>query len=216
MAKRMIYKTADGKRVPGVTTILGKFKEPGGLMYWANQQGLDGLTLQEARNQPALAGTLAHDLVEAHINGWPEPEMTASAETIAQARKGLENFINWKAQSRIAFQHTEVNLVSEEHRVGGRMDAVGLEPGATLMMPVDFKTGSFYAEHLVQVAAYRLMWNENYPDNPLANAAHLIGFRRETGDFHHAFFDNLDDAARAFVLLRECYDIYARLNKRVK
>ena len=29
----------DGKRVPGTTTIIGRFKDSGGLLYWAFEQG---------------------------------------------------------------------------------------------------------------------------------------------------------------------------------
>ncbi len=33
------YKTQDGKRAPGVTTIIGRFKDSGGLLWWAFEQG---------------------------------------------------------------------------------------------------------------------------------------------------------------------------------
>ena len=33
------YKNNEGKRVPGVTTIIGRFKDSGALMYWAFEQG---------------------------------------------------------------------------------------------------------------------------------------------------------------------------------
>ena len=36
----IIYKDHRGNRLPSVTTIIGRFKESGGLLYWANQQGL--------------------------------------------------------------------------------------------------------------------------------------------------------------------------------
>ncbi len=37
------YRLRDGTRVPGVTTILGKFKEPEGLMWWASRLALEPL-----------------------------------------------------------------------------------------------------------------------------------------------------------------------------
>jgi hypothetical protein len=33
------YHNKDGQRVPGTTTIIGRFKDSGGLMYWAKDQG---------------------------------------------------------------------------------------------------------------------------------------------------------------------------------
>ena len=45
----IISKDHRGNRLPSVTTIIGRFKESGGLLYWANQQGLEGKTLDQAR-----------------------------------------------------------------------------------------------------------------------------------------------------------------------
>ena len=44
----VIYKDHRGNRLPSVTTIIGRFKESGGLLYWANQQGLEAKTLDQA------------------------------------------------------------------------------------------------------------------------------------------------------------------------
>ena len=67
----VIYKDHHGNRLPSVTTIIGRFKESGGLLYWANQQGLEGKTLDQARAEVTTPGTLAHKAVEDHINGRP-------------------------------------------------------------------------------------------------------------------------------------------------
>jgi len=56
----VIYKDHRGNRLPSVTTIIGRFKESGGLLYWANQQGLEGKTLDQARAEVTTPGTLAH------------------------------------------------------------------------------------------------------------------------------------------------------------
>src|SRR6185369_1711903 len=37
------YRTADGKRVPGTTTILDRFKDSGGIIWWANRLALEPL-----------------------------------------------------------------------------------------------------------------------------------------------------------------------------
>ena len=52
------YFTKDGKRVPSVTTILGKFKEAGGLMHWSWECGMKGLDYRQVRDAAADAGTL--------------------------------------------------------------------------------------------------------------------------------------------------------------
>ena len=72
----VIYKDHHGNRLPSVTTIIGRFKESGGLLYWANQQGLEGKTLDQARAEVTTPGTLAHKAVEDHINGRPETALS--------------------------------------------------------------------------------------------------------------------------------------------
>ena len=215
MARRAPYKLANGDRVPSVTTITSRFKESGGLIYWANKQGLEGLTLDEARTPAAVAGTLAHSLVEAHVNNWAEPELQAPADVIAKARSAFENFLRWAEHTRLEFVHTEHALVSEEHRFGGRFDAVAKQTDGRYVM-IDFKTGSLYLEHLLQVAAYRLLWNESYPQFELTDAAHLLSFRRETADFSHSYFGGLDDETDAFLRMRGLYDRVKKIEKRVK
>ena len=163
MGKRVAYKTADGVRVPGVTTITSRFQDSGGLLYWANQQGLEGKTLNEAREKVATPGSMAHELVEHHVNGWDAPDLSKySDEQVELAERAFENFLKWQEQSRLTFRHTEFNLVSELHRYGGRADAIAVEPDGKLVI-CDFKTGGLYANHLWQVAAYQHLWNENYP-----------------------------------------------------
>ena len=205
MSKRILYKTADSRRVPSVTTILSRFKEAGGLIYWANQQGLDGLTLDEARIPAASAGTLAHDMVEALINEWPEPDLPKDAAIIRQASAAFEMYKTWQNQSRIKVIHTEVSLVSENHRFGGRLDAIGRSPDGTLAM-LDWKTGGIYVDHLLQVAAYTVLWNENYPEQRITGGAHICSFKRETGDFSHHYFGDLADEMSTFILMRDLYD----------
>jgi hypothetical protein len=75
----VIYKDRCGNRLPSVTTIIGRFKESGGLLYWANQQGLEGKTLDQARAEVTTPGTLAHRAVEDHINGRPETALTGAS-----------------------------------------------------------------------------------------------------------------------------------------
>jgi hypothetical protein len=63
------YFTASGERVPGVTTIIGRFKESGALIQWAYNRGKEGLELYESRDKAAELGTIVHEMVEAYIKG---------------------------------------------------------------------------------------------------------------------------------------------------
>ena len=113
----IIYKDHRGNRLPSVTTIIGRFKESGGLLYWANQQGLEGKTLDQARAEVTTPGTLAHKAVEDHINGRPETVLSGAGEVIEKARNAYAAYLHWEAMNRITFRHTEVSLASEQLRV---------------------------------------------------------------------------------------------------
>ena len=51
-----VYKTKDGKRVPGVTTILGVINKPA-LVRWANNLGLQGIDSTNYVDATARCGT---------------------------------------------------------------------------------------------------------------------------------------------------------------
>ena len=227
MPGRTLYKNAEGKRVPSVTTIISRFKESGGLLHWANQAGLDGLTLDEARVPAATAGTMAHSLVEAHLHGDEEFQLEGDKSMIEKAHSAFEVFLQWQRQTSLTFQHTEVALVSEAHQFGGRIDAIGRQtdlvgvkdedahPQDKLLI-VDWKTSNaIYADYIIQMAAYRLVWEENYPDHPI-QGFHLCRFAKEQGDFAHHYFPALDDEAEAFLIMRDLFNRMKMIEKRVK
>src|SRR4051812_49001683 len=204
MSVREIYKTADGVRLPSVTTILSRFKDSGGLLYWANQAGLDGKTLDEARMPAATAGTMAHELVEAHINKRPAPELVGNADTVSKARAAFATFLKWSEINKLQIRHTEVSLVSEKHRFGGRLDAIGISGNQLILL--DWKTSNaVYVDYILQLAGYKILWEENYPDHELVGGYHLCRFAKEEGDFAHHYFPRLDAEVETFLAMRELY-----------
>lgn len=212
---RQMYKNRAGKRLPSVTTILSRFKESGGLLYWANQQGLDGKTLQEARTPAATSGTMAHSLVEAHINGWELPDLQGPADVVGNARAAFETYLKWQDMTKLEIRHTEVSLVSEKHQYGGMLDAIGVI-GNELVM-VDWKTSnSVYADYLLQLAGYSVLWAENYPEHELVGGFHLCRFAKEQGDFAHHYYPRLEEEVECFLAMRDLYDRVKRVEKRAK
>lgn len=221
---RAKYMDQAGTVVPSVTTIIGRFKDSGGLIYWAFKQGCDQGQLKAKdpqfhfdlyRDKAAEAGTMAHDLVEAHIKGNPLPVLEGSAETIGKANRAFDAFLNWKSMSKIEVRHTEVPLVSERFKFGGRLDAIGMIGNQLILL--DWKTSNaVYADYTLQLAAYQLLWEENYPDHPLIGGFHLMRFAKEEGDFSHHHFPKLEREAVAFLKMRELYDLVKAAEKRVK
>ena len=210
-----IYKDANGQRLPSVTTIISRFKNSDGLLYWANECGLNGQTLNEARRPAATAGTMAHALVEAHLHGRPEPQLEGDPEIIEKARAAFATYLEWKKTTRMEFLHTEVGLVSETHKFGGCLDAIGTMNGNRVL--VDFKTSnSLYADYLYQLAAYCILWEENYPDHKIEGGFHLCRFSKDYGDFTHSFFPSLEDEKKTFLAMRDLYTRVKAAEKRVR
>jgi hypothetical protein len=211
------YRLQDGTRVPGVTTILGKFKDPGGLMYWAWDLGMQGKDFREERDKAADAGTLAHAMIEAVLNGEdPDaPLKDHDADTQQKARKGYDAYKEWAAISKIEVVDQEMQMVSEVHRFGGTPDAIGYCNGRLSLL--DWKTGRVYPEHLCQLGAYRELWHENHPTDTL-ESYHLLRFNKDTGAFAHHMFppEIVETGWVQFCLLRRAYDLSKQLEKAVK
>jgi len=209
------YILADGTRVPGVTTIISRFKESGGLIAWAWDLGMQGLDYREVRDAAASSGTLAHEMIEAflHKKDPQESLKDVSAELASKARKGFEAFEEWAKRSKMEVVATEEPLVSEKYRFGGTPDAIILVDGK--LSVGDWKTANrLYPDNLLQLAAYKVLWEENHPKDTI-ESFDIMRFSKEEADFVHAHFGQLDDAWRMFVLYREAYELDKVLKKRV-
>jgi len=208
------YRTADGKQVPSVTTIISKFKESGGLIYWAWDLGMKGINYRDVRDKAANSGTLAHTMVELWINkGDPKTVKCPDKEILKKARNAFKLFLEWAGQTKLKTIETEVGLVSEKHRFGGTLDAMLVNDKLSLG---DWKTSNaVYNDYLFQLAGYSILWEENRPEQPITGGYHLMRFAKETPDFAHYFWGELDEAKEGFLLMRRLYDIKAALKKRI-
>lgn len=212
------YHLADGTRVPGTTTIIGRFKDSGGLMQWAFQQGRAGAPhLYAEAEKAADIGTLAHAMVEAHIKG-EDPEGVfngASEDHRAKARNAFSEYLEWAAQTDVRITEQEMHLVSEEHRFGGTPDAIGVIGNSLCLL--DWKTSNaVYCDYAIQLAAYRHLWDENHPEQPLTGPSYLLRFSKNYPDFEARKFGDLSEAWELFKLYRRAYDLDKELRKRVK
>lgn len=208
------YKNAAGERVPGTTTIIGRFKESGGLLQWAFKQGQSGAkSLYEERDQAALAGTIAHDMIEAFILNKPQPVVVAEAAILAKASNAFQQFCKWYEQTKIEIVATERSYVSEKHQFGGTVDAIGREASGAIVL-LDWKTSnSVYSDYLIQLAAYAMLLDECAPEfSP--SGFHLLRIAKESADFSHHYYGELDEARVQFLLFRKAYEIDKRLSKR--
>lgn len=260
-----------GRVVPSVTTILGKFKDPGPLMWWSNGVAVEVLeeivgllsshipmnwtsgkrkplpvqAVSELRQwlatnpleranfrseagKAAEAGTIAHQLVEqwihatktgrgnlARTTGLAVSRIKHCERSIAdKAVRSFKAFLKWTEVYKFKLFKTEQQLVHNEHRFGGTIDCIANLAGELVLL--DWKTSkAVYSDYLLQLGAYGLLWNANNPEEPVTSY-HLLRFDKESGDFHHHQFDELEDAQREFLLLRECYELGKKVERRVK
>jgi hypothetical protein len=205
------YRLQDGTRVPGVTTIIGKFKEAGGLIHWSWDLGMQGIDYRKVRDEAANIGTIAHNMVEQWIKHEPIVA-EGPAEQVDRAKNSFQQFIEWADQSRLEIVQSETPLVSEKHRFGGTLDSMLVTGKLSLG---DWKTSNaIYRDYLLQLAAYGILWEENFPDRPITGGYHLMRFAKDSPDFAHYSWGELEEAKEGFLLMRRLYDIVARLDKR--
>jgi len=206
------YKLADGTVVPSVTTVLGRFKDAGGLIHWAWEQGRDGKDYRESRDSAATAGTCAHAMVEAHIKGLEFDPKPYDADTLEKARRAFGAFLEWANASHLTPVKSETSLISEKYRFGGTLDTMLIHGKLAIG---DWKTsGGVYSDMLAQVAAYGVLWEENFPEQPIEGGYHILRFDKTYGDFNHHWYPELNDGWEYFRLMLEAYPIDKRLKKR--
>lgn len=212
------YKLKDGTRVSGVTTILSGIKLGGidGLLHWANAEGLAGRNHRETRDAAADAGTCAHEMVDCSIHGKEFPTHKYTPETIKRAQGAFSAYEKWAKQTKLKALHTEVPLVSERYRYGGTMDALLVDGQLSLG---DWKTSNgVYVDMLLQLAGYKILWEENHPDEPIVGGFHLLRFSKQESPedpihFTHHYWDQLDLACDMFPEMVKLYDQSKRLKK---
>jgi hypothetical protein len=212
------YRTKDGTKVPSVTTIIGRWKESGGLLQWAFKQGQNGAaSLYDERDKAADIGTIAHAMCDAHMRGEPVyltlETFKPTDEQREKATTAYEAYRGWCSNQRAEIIACETPLVSEAHRFGGTPDFLVRIDGKLAM--ADLKTSnSVYRDYLMQVAAYGLLWNENHPDDPITGGFHILRLGKDNPDFGHHYFAELDGALELFLMLRRAYDLDLVLKKR--
>jgi hypothetical protein len=215
------YFLKDGTKVPGTTTVIGRFKESGGLMFWAFKQGQSGAAkLYDEAEKAADIGTCAHGMVERHINGVPPEEIEIYAQDTLidsgmcdKARTAFGAYLAWAENFKVKIIEQEILLVSETYAYGGTPDAIGLIGNQLVLL--DWKTSNaVYSDYLIQLAAYGNLWNENRPDTPITGGYHLLRFSKESGDFAHHYYASLDDEWEQFKDFRRCYERDKAIKKR--
>lgn len=197
----IVYKLEDGTRVPGTTTITGLLNKPQ-LVSWANKLGLEGIDSSKYVDEAAAIGTLAHAMVQAHLQKEEIDYDRYSKMQIDLAENSLISFFEWKKRHEILVYQCETPLVSEKMKYGGTIDCYCLLDGVPTLL--DFKTGkAVYDEYFVQLAAYAELLREK--ELPVEECRILRIGRDETEGFEERTVKNTEKYFEIFQNLLNVY-----------
>lgn len=196
-----VYKTSDGQKVPGATTITGLLNKPF-LITWANRLGLEGIDSTKYRDEAAEVGTLAHAMVQAHLQGETVDETQYTAQQVDLASNAVLSFFAWEKSHNLEPLMLEVQMVSDKHLYGGTVDCYGVLDNVFTL--IDFKTGkSIYDEFFVQTAAYAELLKEH--GHPVEQIRILRIGRDETEGFEERSITTWDKYYEIFDCLNKVY-----------
>jgi len=133
-----VYKLKNGKRVPGVTTVLGVLSKPQLLRWYAsverdnrteplpppNDKGEPVYFAEVKRDKAASLGTITHARIEAWMIGDELDPEGLPPDLYAQSIHGFDRFREWfdaQGYTRDGSE-SEVQVVSEEMQCGGTGD----------------------------------------------------------------------------------------------
>lgn len=200
----------NNKKLPSVTTIIGRFKNAIGLIIWSNQLGLKGLNYFDELKKAGDTGTSLHDLAELHIKG--EDYELPEDPTVLHC---FNQFLEWWDNLTCEVIWTEKKYISKELNVGGCPDLLVKKDGKYIL--VDFKSSkAVYSDMIIQLSCYANLIKEN--DNIEIDRAVIVRFPKDDDDTEIRKFtkEELAVGLKQFKLLRKAFDLDKDLNKILK
>ena len=198
------------KKLPSVTTIIGRFKNATGLIIWSNQLGLKGLNYFDELKNAGNIGTNLHDLAELAIlkKDYQIPEDPTVLHCFNQ-------FLEWWDNLTCEVIWTEKKYISKKLNVGGCPDLLLKKDGKYIL--VDFKTSkAIYSDMLIQLSCYAELIREN--DGIEIDRAVIVRFPKDNDDTEIRKFtkEELAVGLKQFKILRKAFDLDKDLNKILK
>jgi hypothetical protein len=206
----------DGTKPPSVTTVisgnLGWNKQA--LMWWANQEGLEGRHHRDTAARAAEIGTIVHEMIECDIKGEEFEYEKYDHLYLQKARHAYAGYYVWKGIVDFKPLESEYSIVSERHRFAGTIDIAAISGQPCI---IDLKTSNaVYADHIIQLAAYGILWADRHPETPF-EAYYLLRLGKEDGSFHYHYWprEAMWEAENAFMNLLVLHNLHKKLRKMI-
>jgi len=150
----VIYKNAAGKRLPGVTTIVGTRAKH--LIRWALGLQANGIDYDAYMADVSAVGRCAHEMILASLEGRTAETGEWSADQIKYATLCHDKMFDWATDPEIdlTLLASEVEMVSENMQVGGTMDLYASVSGRPGIYDIKTSDSGIYLDNWYQVAAY--------------------------------------------------------------
>lgn len=205
------YRNKNGAIVPGVTTVISLLAKPA-LVNWAFKLGVQGEDMNKVRDLAADIGTAAHYLSECRLTG-EEPDLRHFTPYVVDiANKLMVPFDKYTRDNPSRLLASEAGVMSEKWQFGGTIDWVCVPENTGKVTLRDIKTSAgIYDEYRIQLAAYRVAWDENHPDTPI-EAVEAIHLDKKTYLLTVYPFGDLSNEWEIFKHLRAIYVIQKNLD----
>jgi hypothetical protein len=204
------YTNAAGAPIPGTHDPISRFMDQTALKYWAHKRGQQGLPLYD---RAAIdIGSTVHGMAELDFRGRPDREIEAYAHDALVAPDHLQKcfasfqaFRNWREQCHVRAIAQEAPLVSETFQFGGTPDTIAMIGNGLGL--IDFKTSPKpYPDHVLALAAYGQLWQENHPKQQLTSY-HLLILPKDGAPFQHHAYTDLSQQWKLFAMYLEAYKL---------
>jgi hypothetical protein len=163
--------------LPSVTTILDATTPKPFLTDWMLKQGYKAdVSLRNAIN----TGNVVHDVMMRLLRGEEIDIRNESyyefdgynLKLTSEMRKAIESGVVWFEQNPVNILATEIKLAHDKYEFAGTCDIVFQRDDKTYL--VDTKTSNQLDENVnLQLTAYKILWDELYPDNKIDKIAVL-------------------------------------------
>jgi hypothetical protein len=209
--------SVNGVKVPGTTTVIGRYKDGSKLQDWIWRCGARRLDFRAEGRRAADIGTAAHDMIERDILGQPQVEDVVAHYSLTdggdkRAKLCFEAWKRWRDKRKPDIDVVEAQLVHPVHGYGGTIDAIGTIDGRRFLL--DWKTSNaLYDETAMQLAAYRELWMVN--ENEDIQHALVLRMDKSSGKYeelvppalHAKYFEQFLRFLAAYRLDREIFPV---------